>query len=110
VAASAISTLIALDASDSATLLAALEEKLENDGGPFIAGRAFSAADCYFWPIVDDLARNWDGWSGEMYGRVGQWWSGTARRKGCVKKLVDGRVELEKEAMVGLETDVISAG
>jgi hypothetical protein len=97
VTASAISCLTSLDASDPATLLAALEEKLESGGGPFIAGRGFSVADCYVWPLVDDLARNWKGWSVERFGRVGEWWSGTARRKGCVKKLVEGRVEEEKK-------------
>jgi nicotinamidase-related amidase/alkylated DNA repair dioxygenase AlkB len=95
ITASAISTLTALDMSDTATFLAVLEEMLESGEGPFIAGKAFSIADCFYWPIVDDMARNWDGWSVERYGRVSEWWSGTARRKGCVKKLVEGRVEKE---------------
>jgi glutathione S-transferase len=70
-----------------ATLLACLEERLATEGGPFIAGRRFSIADCFVWPIVDEVVGKWDAWDEERYGKLGEWYRVTWRKKGSVKKV-----------------------
>jgi nicotinamidase-related amidase/glutathione S-transferase len=70
-----------------ATLLACLEERLATEGGPFIAGRRFSIADCFVWPIVDEVVGRWDAWDEERYGKLGEWYRVTWRKKASVKKV-----------------------
>ncbi|KAL5113660.1 hypothetical protein ACEQ8H_008447 [Pleosporales sp. CAS-2024a] len=69
------------------TLLAQLEEKMQRDGGPFVAGSRFSVADCQVWPVVQEIREKWDGWDKEVYGGLEEWWEMTGRKKACVKRL-----------------------
>ena len=67
--------------------LAELEAGIQTSDGPFIAGKRFSIADCYMWPIVDELSRNWDGWTEERYSALTEYHKTTWKKKACVKKL-----------------------
>jgi nicotinamidase-related amidase/alkylated DNA repair dioxygenase AlkB len=80
--------------SEFSNLLAVLEDKVKMEGGPFVSGRRFSIADCYVWPVMDEVVRSWDEWDGEVYGALEAWWSVVGRKKACVKKL---REEREKQ-------------
>jgi nicotinamidase-related amidase/alkylated DNA repair dioxygenase AlkB len=64
-----------------------LGEQLKNEGGPFIAGKRFSIADCLAWPIIDELAEKWQGWDELEFPELSEYWRGLWRRKGCVKRL-----------------------
>ncbi|KAF2130321.1 hypothetical protein P153DRAFT_288326 [Dothidotthia symphoricarpi CBS 119687] len=68
--------------------LAVLEERVQMHGGPFIAGKRFSIADCFVWPVVDELV-GWAGWSRESYPALSEYYVGTWRKKASVKKLRD---------------------
>lgn len=81
-----------------ATLVACLDDRLAVDGGPFIAGRRFSIADCFVWPIVDELVGSWEGWSEERYPRLAEWYKMTWRKKGSVKKV---REKVHEKKTVG---------
>jgi nicotinamidase-related amidase/alkylated DNA repair dioxygenase AlkB len=78
-------------------LLALLEDKVKMEGGPFVAGRRFSIADCYIWPVLDEVVDKWDGWDGETYQTLAEWWGVLGRKKACVKKLKEERAK-EKTA------------
>jgi nicotinamidase-related amidase/glutathione S-transferase/alkylated DNA repair dioxygenase AlkB len=67
--------------------LAELEGSLRISNGPFIAGKRFSIADCYMWPIVDELSQKWKGWTDERYPALANYHKMTWRKKACVKKL-----------------------
>lgn len=73
--------------SDVANVLAVLEERLQMHGGPFIAGKKFSIADCFVWPLVDEVMVRWEGWSRGDYLALTEYHSGTWRKKASVKKV-----------------------
>jgi nicotinamidase-related amidase/alkylated DNA repair dioxygenase AlkB len=83
------------DLSKFTNLLATLEDRLANEGGPFIAGRSFSIADCFVWPLLDEVVGTWDGWSEQSYGKLGEWYRMTWRRKACIKKLREKLAEVK---------------
>jgi nicotinamidase-related amidase/alkylated DNA repair dioxygenase AlkB len=67
--------------------LAELEGTLQTTSGPFIAGKRFTIADCYVWPVVDELSQNWDEWAEERYPALTEYHRMTWRKKACVKRL-----------------------
>jgi glutathione S-transferase/alkylated DNA repair dioxygenase AlkB len=67
--------------------LATLEDELETHSGPFIAGRRFSIADCFVWPVVDALAEEWGDWDEQSWPRLAEWYKAVWRKKACVKKV-----------------------
>lgn len=79
-------------------LLAQLEDKVENDEGPFIAGKRFSIADCQVWPVIDELVEKWESWDEEMYPGLAEWYKMTWRKKACAKKLREKLPEKKVEA------------
>jgi glutathione S-transferase len=81
---------------DFANLLALLEDRLDMEEGPFMAGRRFSIADCYVWPVMDEVIEKWGGWSEEKYPCLGEWYRNTWRKKACVKKLRAKLPEIKK--------------
>ncbi|KAH7083058.1 hypothetical protein BKA63DRAFT_142513 [Paraphoma chrysanthemicola] len=80
-------------ADEFTNLMAVLEERLELDGGPFIAGRRFSTADCFVWPILDEVVESWDGWSEERFSGLAEWYRGVWRRKAPVRKIKEKLAE-----------------
>jgi hypothetical protein len=44
-----------------------LEERYAFTPGQFISGRRFAHSDCVAWVALDELIRNWDGWSEEGF-------------------------------------------
>lgn len=89
--------------SDFKNMLAVLEEQLDIQGGPFIAGRRFSIADCYIWPILDELVVGYEGWTEEAYPCLTEYFKTTWRKKACVKKLREKLPDVRKNA--GTEKD-----
>jgi nicotinamidase-related amidase/alkylated DNA repair dioxygenase AlkB len=86
------------DDAELTRLVAGLEESVEMNGGPFVAGRAFSVADAFVWPVVHVLVAEWEGWSGEGEARfraLEEWYRGCWRRKACVKNVVGGLAVVE---------------
>jgi nicotinamidase-related amidase/alkylated DNA repair dioxygenase AlkB len=68
------------------TLMACLEEKLESDGCTgFVAGERFGIADCYVWPLLDEVVERWDGWDRSVYGALWEYYGRVWRKKGCVR-------------------------
>ncbi|KAF1844992.1 uncharacterized protein K460DRAFT_286404 [Cucurbitaria berberidis CBS 394.84] len=80
--------------------LASLEEQIFIDGGPFIAGRRFSIADCAVWPIIDDVVEKWEGWNEKTYPALSLYYKTTWKKKACVKKLRDKLPEIKKTTTV----------
>jgi len=84
--------------SDFTTLLATVEDKLATEGGPFIAGRRFSIADCYVWPIIDELVEKWDNWDAEAYPSLAEYYKTTWKKKASLKKCREKLPELKGKA------------
>ena len=80
-------------------LMAILEERLDTDGGPFIAGRRFSMADCFVWPIVDEVVEGWEGWSEERFKGLAEWYRTTWKKKACVKKVREKLPEVNQKSV-----------
>ncbi|CAO2655498.1 Nn.00g043010.m01.CDS01 [Neocucurbitaria sp. VM-36] len=78
--------------------LACLEEALEREGGPYIAGGRFSVADCFVWPVLDEVVRGWEGWRGdgeERFPGLSRYYEMTWRKKGSVRKVREKLAERE---------------
>ncbi|KAJ4332620.1 hypothetical protein N0V87_008248 [Didymella glomerata] len=63
-----------------------LGEQLRDHGGPFIAGKRFSIADCFAWPILDECAAELESWESE-WPELAEYYRATWRKKACLKKL-----------------------
>ncbi|KAF2036426.1 hypothetical protein EK21DRAFT_52066 [Setomelanomma holmii] len=85
-----------------ANLMQVLEERLEMDGGPFIAGKRFSTADCFVWPILDEVLDKWAGWEEERFKGLAEWYRMTWKKKACVKKLREKLPEDKQKEVVGV--------
>ncbi|KAI4638766.1 hypothetical protein J4E93_009794 [Alternaria ventricosa] len=98
-------------------LLARLEETVERNGGPFVAGSRFSVADAFVWPVVHGLVGEWEGWwvggsgmggggkdeGGEVrFAKLDEWYRGCWKRKACVKKVAE-RLAVSGKGKVGGE-------
>jgi glutathione S-transferase len=86
-------------AEEFGNLMAILEERLDTDGGPFIAGRRFSMADCFVWPIVDEVVEGWEGWSEERFKGLAEWYRTTWKKKACVKKVREKLPEVTQKSV-----------
>ncbi len=67
--------------------VAILEDMLVNEKWSFIAGRKFSVADCFVWPLIDDLVEKWEGWNEKTYPLLAAYYKTTWKKKACAKKL-----------------------
>ncbi|KAF3038397.1 hypothetical protein E8E11_004086 [Didymella keratinophila] len=67
--------------------LHALSEQLRDHGGPFIAGKRFSIADCFAWPILDECMGREESWAESKWPELVEYYRATWRRKACLKKL-----------------------
>ncbi|RMZ74451.1 isochorismatase family [Pyrenophora seminiperda CCB06] len=76
-------------------LVMRLEEETRVLGGPFVAGKRFSIADCYVWPVVHVLLGEWEGWDCEAMAGLEEWYRACWRKKGCVKKVFEKLAERE---------------
>jgi glutathione S-transferase len=75
---------------DVENLVGRLEEMVEGNGGPFVAGSRFSIADAFVWPVVHVLIGEWDGWKegGGGFEKLGEWYRACWRKKASIKKVV----------------------
>lgn len=73
--------------SDLTATLHVLSEHLADHGGPFIAGKKFSIADCAIWPILDDCVRDWDGWEETKWPGLAEYYRLAWKKKACLKKM-----------------------
>lgn len=83
-------------------LLARLEETVERNGGPFVAGSRFSVADAFVWPVVHGLVGEWEGWEEARFAKLDEWYRGCWKRKACVKKVAE-RLAVSGKGKVGGE-------
>ncbi|KAJ4350573.1 hypothetical protein N0V95_004622 [Ascochyta clinopodiicola] len=67
--------------------LHALSEQLRDHGGPFIAGKRFSIADCVVWPVLDQCAEKWGDWNELEWPELSEYHRLTWKKKACLKKL-----------------------
>ncbi|KAL1799636.1 hypothetical protein ACET3X_003673 [Alternaria dauci] len=83
---------VSASAEGLANLVGRLEEMVEGNGGPFVAGSRFSIADAFVWPVVHVLIGEWDGWNEGDGGfvKLGEWYRACWRKKASVKKVVGG--------------------
>lgn len=96
--------------SELTNLVAHLEDKLATEGGPFIAGRRFSIADCYVWPVIDELVERWDAWGEELYPCLVEYYKNTWKKKASLKKCREKLLEVKKvEADAEVKSDEVAA-
>ncbi|KAG9184967.1 hypothetical protein G6011_11797 [Alternaria panax] len=82
------------NAESLSNLVMRLEEMVDENGGPFVAGVKFSIADAFVWPVVHVLVGEWEGWrEGEAedeceFPTLGKWYRACWRKKASVKKTV----------------------
>ena len=77
------------DAPNLSAILHTVCERLKGHGGPFIAGKRFSVADCVIWPILDDYIESW-GTSKELpwpEAELAEYYRLAWKKKACLKKL-----------------------
>jgi nicotinamidase-related amidase/alkylated DNA repair dioxygenase AlkB len=74
---------------DLKNLVRSLEEIVEGNGGPFVAGSRFSIADTFVWPVVHVLVGEWEEWDDEEFVKLGEWYRACWRKKASLKKVVD---------------------
>ncbi|KAF1936278.1 hypothetical protein EJ02DRAFT_459668 [Clathrospora elynae] len=77
--------------------LATLEEQLQITGAPFIAGSRFSTADCFTWPILDELISQWTDWDAQVYPALAEWYKGVWRKKASIKRIREVLPQYGKE-------------
>ncbi|KAJ4359811.1 uncharacterized protein N0V89_000367 [Didymosphaeria variabile] len=65
--------------------LEVLEERFAFTPGAFIAGRRFAHADCIAWVALDELIRNWDGWSEEDFPNLTEYYRMLWKKKKSVQ-------------------------
>ncbi|OJD29184.1 isochorismatase family protein family [Diplodia corticola] len=67
---------------------------LSSSVSPYLAGDAFTVADCAVWPLVDALRRSgWEGWSDERWPELGAYWGALRGAGGDVRALGGGEGE-----------------
>ncbi|KAF2449493.1 hypothetical protein P171DRAFT_351116 [Karstenula rhodostoma CBS 690.94] len=62
-----------------------LEERYAFSPGQFISGRRFAYSDCIAWVVLDELIRNWDGWSEEGFPGLTGYYRMVWKKKMCVQ-------------------------
>ncbi|KAF1931435.1 uncharacterized protein M421DRAFT_418072 [Didymella exigua CBS 183.55] len=68
-------------------MLHGLNEQLKDHGGPFLAGKRFSIADCVVWPLLDECMENWENWDESEWSGLAEYYRATWKKKACLKKL-----------------------
>ena len=79
-------------------VLHTLNEQLKDHGGPFIAGKRFSIADCIVWPVLDRCVENWTGWDDLEWHELSEYYRLAWKKKACLKKI---RGDLSQTRMKG---------
>jgi nicotinamidase-related amidase/alkylated DNA repair dioxygenase AlkB len=64
-----------------------LEEQLRDHGGPFIAGKRFSIADCLVWPVLDEWVERSERQDELAFPGLSEYYRVTWKKKACLKKL-----------------------
>lgn len=77
----------ATNALDLSATLYTVCERLKGHGGPFIAGKRFSVADCVIWPALDDLIKSWDSSKELPWPELAEYYRLAWKKKACLKKL-----------------------
>lgn len=75
------------DSTVSPGILHMLYERLREHGGPFIAGKRFSIADCMVWPMLDQCMVNQGGWNELEWPELAEYYRLAWKKKACLKKL-----------------------
>ncbi|KAF1352728.1 hypothetical protein EJ07DRAFT_66071, partial [Lizonia empirigonia] len=70
-----------------AAALHVLSEQLKDNGGPFIAGKRFSIADCVVWPVLDEYLENRVHGNDLEWPELAEYYRLTWKKKACLKKL-----------------------
>lgn len=77
----------AIETEDFTATLHVLSEQLKDHGGPFIAGKRFSIADCVVWLVLDECMENWKNWDESEWPELTEYYRATWKKKACLKKL-----------------------
>ncbi|KAF2626204.1 hypothetical protein BU25DRAFT_412038 [Macroventuria anomochaeta] len=72
---------------DLSTILHILSGQLKDHGGPFIAGKRFSIADCIVWPVLNECVDSWVDWDESEWLELAEYYKATWKKKACLKKL-----------------------
>jgi hypothetical protein len=78
---------------DLTAILHVLSEQLKDHGGPFVAGKCFSIADCIVWPVLEECVEKWADWDELEWPELAEYYRLSWKKKACLKKL---RAELAK--------------
>lgn len=86
-ATSSIPPVSATEVSAPEATLQMLSDQLANHGGPFIAGKRFSIADCVVWPALDECVEAWAHWDETKWPGLAEYYRLAWKKKSCLKKL-----------------------
>ncbi|KAF2110720.1 hypothetical protein BDV96DRAFT_500583 [Lophiotrema nucula] len=84
--------------SDFVNHIDSLEERYAHGPGPFIAGQRFAIGDCSTWPALDELIREWDGWSEERFPHLSEYYRMLWKKKKSIQKLRPEMATIKKTA------------
>lgn len=73
-----------------------LEERYSFTPGIFIAGRRFAHSDCITWIALDELIRNWEGWSEEGFPKLTEYYRMLWKKKKSVQMLRPTLADIKK--------------
>lgn len=76
--------------------LEVLEERCAFQSGPFIAGRRFAQADCVFWPMLNEIIRNWDDWTEESFPHLTEYYQMLWKKKKSVRSVCPKLPEIRR--------------
>ncbi|KAF2458578.1 hypothetical protein BDY21DRAFT_340634 [Lineolata rhizophorae] len=74
--------------SEFVDVLRGLESLFSTRGCRFVGGEYFSIADSALWPVVDDVARNWSGFTRSRFPELVKWRSTVWHERGAVREVV----------------------
>ncbi|KAJ4983907.1 isochorismatase family protein family [Stagonosporopsis vannaccii] len=80
-------SVLAMGVSTLTATLHMLSDHLADHGGPFIAGKRFSLADCVIWPVLDDCIASWTDWDETKWPGLMEYYKLAWKKKSCLKKL-----------------------
>ena len=81
---------------DFVDTLEVLEERCAFQSGPYIAGRRPAEADYVFWPMLNEIISNWEGWSEEEFPHLTDYYRMLWKKRKSVQSVFAKLPEIRK--------------
>ncbi|KAF2839998.1 hypothetical protein M501DRAFT_1010235 [Patellaria atrata CBS 101060] len=72
-----------------------VEEDLRSNNWEYICGNRFSVTDCAFWPVLDRVVAEWDGWTSREFPKLTEYYEMLWNTRPSVRGVREKIVEIE---------------